>query len=76
MRNLQTTDLRRFSEALEQIYEPIQLDEFPKRLFAVIGSLIPDSIMSVEDIDLQTGGHTASLNFEVENEANIAPRSP
>ena len=70
MDSLQSADLRKLFAALEQIYALVSLEDFPRQLFAVIGSLIPEAIMSVEDIDMKTGTHTASLNFELENPAD------
>jgi DNA-binding CsgD family transcriptional regulator len=68
--SLQSADLRLFSSALEQIYTLVSLEEFPRQLFAVIESLIPEAILSAEDIDINAGTHTASLNFELQDPAD------
>jgi DNA-binding CsgD family transcriptional regulator len=67
---LQDADLRLFLSALERIYTLVPLSEFPQTLFSVIETLIPDPILSAEDIDLKSGIHTGNFNFQVENEAD------
>jgi DNA-binding CsgD family transcriptional regulator len=80
MYNLQSIDLRRFSAALEQIYTLVPLQEFPTQLFKVVESLIPEVLMSVEEIDPKAGTHEGSFNFEVKDRsdylASLAINSP
>jgi DNA-binding CsgD family transcriptional regulator len=63
---LENPDFRRFSEALEKLYTPTELAQFPALAFEVVAMLVHDPVMSMEDIELGTGQHVASLNFEVD----------
>ncbi len=64
MESLWAKDLASFSDALERLYQPVPANDFPTRLFTVVAMLLPDVIMSFDDVSTRTGALHHSRNFE------------
>jgi len=63
--NLWSEQMARFLDALEVLYTPVPLEQFPRHFFAVVGMLVPDVVMSYDDHDFKTGKQIDCLNVEV-----------
>ena len=64
MKYFRNTYLAKFSEALEHLYEPVSVEKFPQRLFAVVSSLLPEVMMSFDEVNKNTGALRHARNFE------------
>jgi DNA-binding CsgD family transcriptional regulator len=67
MSTFQTWSLSQFSAALEELYQPLPLEEFPDLLFKVVTSLIPDVGLTFDQLSKRTGAMRHSRNFEAPN---------
>ena len=64
MESLQSRELRAFSSALEELYRPVALEEFPRQVFAVVAKLLPDVLMTFDEVCNATGTVRDSASFE------------
>ncbi|HSI14099.1 MAG TPA: hypothetical protein VK961_18775, partial [Chthoniobacter sp.] len=74
MKHAGSISLSKFSESLEHLYEPLLIEHFPQRLFSVVASLIPEVMMSFDEVNKQTGQLRHARNFEPPNAAEWLER--
>jgi DNA-binding CsgD family transcriptional regulator len=61
--------LKKYSEALEKIYTPAGLVDYPGRVFEVLEALIPNVVISLDEFDLITKAARESINRRPPNPA-------
>ncbi|MBE7157194.1 MAG: hypothetical protein INR62_01940 [Rhodospirillales bacterium] len=52
---LRKREYRALLGALDRLYQPITPGEFPRQLFRIVGSLLPDTVTSFDFVELATG---------------------
>ena len=52
---LRTREWRALLDAVDRLYLPVAPEEFPAHLFAVLAALLPDTVSSIDFVDLATG---------------------
>jgi DNA-binding CsgD family transcriptional regulator len=67
MESPRVQELAAFSEALERLYQPVSLADFPAHLFSIIAMLIPDAMMSFDQVSKRTGAMRHERNFRLQN---------
>jgi DNA-binding CsgD family transcriptional regulator len=64
MEPLRSRELRAFSSALEELYRPVSLEEFPRQVFAVVAKLLPDVVMTFDEVCNETGAVRDCASFK------------
>jgi DNA-binding CsgD family transcriptional regulator len=70
--SLSSRQLKAFSEALHRLYEPVNADDFSWRVLQVVDQLLPDSVLSFNQIDKETGKVSLQLMHRDPAEAWLA----
>jgi DNA-binding CsgD family transcriptional regulator len=65
MNPLQSRQVKAFSEALEMIHAETDLAQFPQRVFEVVESLIPNVVVSLDELNTRTGAGRTAVNRPV-----------
>lgn len=59
---LRSPQVRAFAEALEAIHSEMNLAQFPERVIAVLESLIPDVVITIDEFNTKTGVARDAIN--------------
>lgn len=62
--------MRVLLEALEKLYTPVLPADFPVHFFSVLAALVPDVVLSLDDLDLRTRKVVSCVNRTIPNEAD------
>jgi hypothetical protein len=78
MESLSMADIRRLMAAIERIHSAPHLAAFSGMVFEVIGELVPNVLVSLDQLNIETGevSHAASRLFSPETLAKVIELTP